>query len=197
MDERDAAPNVGQRLRALREARGLSLRALAARCDLSVNAISRIERGEHSPTVTSLHLLAQALGVPIAAFFQSEQQSTTVLVRGGNRMAADRGGMRIESLGSGLRNQQLEPFLVTLAPGAGADSSPVTHAGQEFVYCLTGEVMYRVADEAYRLRMGDSLLFEASQPHCLANESEAAALVLLVFQSSAGHNDARQRHLEP
>ena len=62
-------PDVGQALRTLREQRGLSLRALAEKSGLSFNAITRIEHGENSPTVASLHLLADALNVPITAFF--------------------------------------------------------------------------------------------------------------------------------
>ena len=61
--------NVGQRIRTIRERQGLSLRAVAERCGLSLNAISLIERGENSPTVSSLHHLATALNVPITRFF--------------------------------------------------------------------------------------------------------------------------------
>lgn len=65
----EANLNVGQRIRRLREQRQLSLRALARLCGLSTNAISLIERGENSPTVSSLHALATALGVSITDFF--------------------------------------------------------------------------------------------------------------------------------
>lgn len=188
-------PNVGRRIRALREQRGLSLRALAERCGLSVNAISLIERGENSPTVASLHHLAQALSVPITAFFESESEQTTVYVRHNSRMHTRRNGMGIESLGSGLRNQQIEPFLVTLEPGAGSDSEPITHAGQEFVHCVAGEIEYCVGDQNFRLQPGDSLLFEASQPHHFRNAGAVPAIMLLVFQTTAGSHTASQRHL--
>ncbi|MBN1452268.1 MAG: helix-turn-helix transcriptional regulator, partial [Anaerolineales bacterium] len=49
---------VGMRIRALRNQQGLSLRALSSQCGLSINAISQIERGESSPTLSSLHVLA-------------------------------------------------------------------------------------------------------------------------------------------
>ncbi|RPJ19952.1 MAG: XRE family transcriptional regulator, partial [Planctomycetaceae bacterium] len=118
MSQEMPAPDVGGRIRLLREKRGLSLRGLAARCGLSVNAISRIEHGENSPTVASLHLLAQALGVPIAAFFQFEAQGVRVRFRRNSRLSAGHSDMAIQSLGAGLSDQQLEPFLVTLSPGA-------------------------------------------------------------------------------
>lgn len=188
-------PNVGLRIRAIREQRRLSLRALAERCNLSVNAISLIERGENSPTVSSLHLLATALGVSITDFFQEDNELSTVLIRHDRRLAYQKNGVAMESLGFGLRNQQLEPFLITVEPGAGNDE-PVTHAGQEFVYCLQGEVEYHVAGERYRLEAGDSLLLEAARPHYFCNTALTPATILVVFQAAESSHLARQRHLE-
>ena len=191
-----ATPAVGQRIRLLREQQGFSLRALAERCGLSVNAISKIERGENSPTVASLHLLASALGVPITEFFRDTSDQTTVFVKRSRRLRSQSGGMDIESLGIGLRNQQLEPFLVTLDAGAGQECRLITHAGQEFVYCLEGQVEYEIGQESYHLETGDSLLFEAAQPHRSLNLTGAPAVILLVFQSQEGTQIARQRHLD-
>lgn len=195
--EDSPTPDVGQRIRMLREQRGLSLRALAEKCGLSLNAISKIERGENSPTVASLHQLASALNVPITEFFRDSSDQSTVYVKRSHRLHSRRSGMNIESLGIGLRNQQLEPFLVTLEPGMGVDTEPITHAGQEFVYCLEGEIHYQIGSEVYHLESGDSLLFEASQPHHFSNGHVAPALILLVFQAQEGNQTARRRHLEP
>jgi transcriptional regulator with XRE-family HTH domain len=192
----DIAPNVGPRIRAMREQRRLSLRALAARCDLSINAISLIERGENSPTVSSLHMLATALGVKITDFFEDSHEHAVVFVRHNQRLATRGSGLVMESLGIGLRNQQLEPFMVMVEPGAGDASESIVHPGQEFVYCLTGEIRYRVASQSYCLRSGDSLLFDATQPHCFRNIGESSAQVLLIFQAVEGSHLARQRHLE-
>ena len=190
-----AAPNVGLRIRAIREQRRLSLRALAERCNLSVNAISLIERGENSPTVSSLHLLATALGVSITDFFQEDDERSTVFVRRDQRLAYQKSGVAMESLGYGLRNQQLEPFLITVEPGAGNDE-PITHPGQEFVHCLQGEVEYQVGGERYRLQAGDSLLLEAVRPHYFRNTAQAPATILVIFQTAESSHLARQRHLE-
>jgi len=55
MNDDPGEPTVGARLRSLRQQQGLSMQALAERSGLSVNAIGRVERGESSPTVSSLH----------------------------------------------------------------------------------------------------------------------------------------------
>ena len=189
--------DVGRRIRRQREALGLSLRALAKQCGLSTNAISLIERGENSPTVSSLHVLATALGVSITDFFEdAEARQAIIVVRPETRLRSEANGITLESLGIGLPHQHLEPFLVTLSAGAGNADQPVRHGGEEFVYCLAGIVEYRIADQAYILEPGNSLLFDASLPHSFRNLREALARFMLVFYADAGNHLARRLHLE-
>lgn len=189
-------PNVGERIRAIRKARGLSLRALAARAGLSVNAISLIERGENSPTVSSLHHLAGGLGTSITDFFREDDKLTAVHVSGNQRLTYHRSEMVMESLGVGLHNQQLQPFLITVEPGVASDTE-VTHPGQEFVYCLQGEALYVVDGEEYVLETGDSMLLDATRPHCFRNQRDARAQLIVVFQANDNLSLARERHLDP
>ena len=189
--------HIGSRIRMIRERQKISLRALADQCKLSVNAISLIERGENSPTVSSLQALATALGVRIAEFFEETHEEAVVIVRRDQRLGAKGTGLIMESLGSGLHNQQLEPFLVTVDPSEEDTSDPIVHPGQEFVHCLEGEIQYHIGDQIYDLSPGDSLLFEATQPHCFFNTGKHPAKMLLVFQALEGRHLARQRHLEP
>jgi transcriptional regulator with XRE-family HTH domain len=64
--------DVGSRLRQLRQERGKSMRALARASGLSTNALSMIERSRTSPSVSTLYKIADALEVPITAFFRLE-----------------------------------------------------------------------------------------------------------------------------
>ncbi|HZD58241.1 MAG TPA: cupin domain-containing protein [Anaerolineales bacterium] len=189
-------PNIGLRIRSLRERDGLSLRALSERCGLSINAISQIERGENSPTVSSLRRLASALHVPITDFFYDEEKQVAVFVKRdlGFRVRSDT--VVMESLGIGLINQQLEPFRAIIEPGRGNENDPITHPGEEFIYCLEGEVDYCVGDKAFHLEQEDSLLFEAAEPHAYHNASPRRAIILMIFQSSQDPLLARQLHLD-
>lgn len=187
--------DIGQRIRALREQRELSLRALSEECGLSFNAISRIERGENSPTVSTLHRLATALGVPITSFFRQEAERMTVFVKRRDRLRSEAEGMVMESLGNGVLYQQLEPFYVTVAPGAGNVEAPVTHPGEEFVTCLVGELDYHVDGRVYHLQAGDSLLFKAMQPHGWHNPGQTPATALIVFQAVQDQRSSWTRHL--
>lgn len=189
-------PDVAGRLLDIRQERGLSLRGLAEVSGLSVNAISRIERGESSPTVSSLQRLASALDVPLMEFFRVDPPHATVLVRAGDRLRTRAGGVVVESLGTGLPGQHMGPFLITLEPTGASGEEPVVHGGEEFVHCLEGEVEYLVHETWHRLREGDSLLFLAHQRHGCRNDGESRARLLIVIQAPEDEiRTTQQRHL--
>lgn len=188
--------NVGSRIRAIRESRGLSLRVLSKESGLSVNAISLIERGENSPTVSSLQRLATTLEVPITDFFEPAGGLQAVFVEPDRRMRSAANGIIMESLGIGLRQQQMEPFLITLEPEAGTAEQPVTHGGEEFAYCVSGQVEYCVGDQVHQMTPGCSLLFKATVEHWFRNSGTEPAQLLLVFRAEAGSELARRLHLE-
>jgi len=187
---------VGQRIRELRKERGLSLRALAELSRLSTNAISLIERGDNSPTVSSLHSLANALDVPITAFFEQQGEEQVIHLKQDRRPTSETAGVRMENLGSGLPSQQIEPFLMTIAPGGSSTSSQITHSGEEFVYVLEGDLTCLIVEREYHLEKGDSLLFVASQPHVYQNRSLETTQILIIFQPMVGQVMAHQHYLE-
>lgn len=188
-------PNVGLRIRSFRERQRLSLRAVADRCGLSINAISQIERGENSPTVSTLHRLAMALNVSITDFFNVEAAQTVVFVKRGQGLSANGEKVLMESLGIGLRNQQLEPFRVVIQPESGSRDDCVSHSGEEFIHCMQGEINYTVGDITYHLEPGDSLLFEATQQHAYFNSTGEPATILLIFLAAHNRQLVRQLHL--
>jgi len=189
------APNVGRQVRALRRQSGLSLRALAELCELSPNTISLIERGVSSPSVSTLHRLATALGVPITSFFEGwVENAEMILTRAGERPRFGSASVMLESLGSGLEGQTLESFVVILEPGAGSGEQGMVHGGHELVYILQGEVEYEVSGQRYRLAVGDALTFEASLTHRWRNPSNDPAVFLLILQADV-RGESVEQHL--
>ena len=179
-------PNVGQMIRSLRDKKRFSLRDLSELSGLSINAISKIERGENSPTVASLHQLASALEVHITDLFRQQIHQFAVFVKSEDTTLLKSDGITIESLGSGLPNQQLEPFKMIIAPNSGNIFEPISHSGEEFIYCLEGKLEYFVGDEIFVMEPGDKLLFKASQPHCWRNLGNEPAEVILVLETDRG-----------
>ncbi len=185
---------VGNRLRGLRKERNLTQRELADQAGISVNAVSLIERDEISPSVATLQSLAAALRVKMSYFFDEDIRADVIHLSATARPTLTSNGITIESVGRRIQNQQIEPFLVTLAPNSGSGRQPVVHAGHEFVYCLQGMVEYDIDGSRHLLQTGDILLFEARLPHHWHNLTSGEAKMLLILETSDEHPEPVRRH---
>lgn len=175
---------LGERLRKLREGRNISMRQLAQTSSLSANALSMIERGLTSPSVSTLYKLADALGIPVTTFFGAEQEREQLIfikAHEGARVPIVRGFW--EGRGGEKFIGRVEPFVLTLEVGADSGSSPMVHTGHEFVFCLQGSIEYKVEDRVWLLNSGDSLLFAAHLSHSWRNAGKATANLLIVLSS--------------
>lgn len=186
---------VGRKLREIRGRKGLSLRGLASLSGLNINTLSLIENGKSSPSVGTLHQLAQALEIPIGTFFESETvEKRVVFTPADQRPPAAVGRTQMQNLGQDLAGSAVQPFLVTLKPGTGSGDRLIVHTGHEFVYCLSGSIRYLIEEDEYPLKAGDSLLFEAHLAHCWENNSGETAKILLVLYPSDEREEPVGRH---
>ncbi|NIM94437.1 MAG: helix-turn-helix domain-containing protein [Anaerolineales bacterium] len=174
--------NVAQQIRLLREQRHLSQRALAEASGLSRNTLSLLERGHTSPTVSTLKRIAIALGVDINAFFEPFEQVNIVHVKSDKRLHLQLSHGTMADLGIGKVDQLMTPLLLRLEPGA-RSGPPLSHDGQDFIYCLSGEVLYTVNDQAFVLEPGDSLFFNGQLPHGFQSMGSKIADVLIVLSA--------------
>ncbi len=186
---------IGTRLRFIRKEQGLSIRALATKCGISVNTLSLIENNRTSPNVHTLHILAGGLGVPLVTFFEDEKfEDGLVHQREGQRPLIRFTNGSLEKLGEGLPPLGAEPILVTLDKDH-KNVREISHAGREFIYCLEGRVTCTIAGQAYVLSSGDSLLFDAKAPHRWANSRPAPSKLLVLFCPMEAHDQPAERHL--
>lgn len=174
--------NVGNRLRELREERNISMRGLAVKSGLSANALSMIERGKASPSVSTLYKLSDALGVDITAFFgELIERQPVVFMKAAerSRVSFQRGVW--EDLGGVNFVGRMEPFVLTLENGGGSGPNSMLHSGHEFVFCLRGLLEYQVENQVFQLEPGDSLLFAAKLRHRWRNSGNTVVTALIVL----------------
>jgi transcriptional regulator with XRE-family HTH domain len=174
--------DVGLRLRQLREERNVSMRALARRSSLSANALSMIERGLTSPSVSTLHKLATALQVPITAFFRQEPTRAKIVFRKAserNRISFMRGV--IEGLGGESFIGRVEGFLLTLENGGSSGPNSMLHSGHELVFVLRGKLEYEVDGQQFILEAGDSLIFSTQLTHRWRNVGGTLVNAIIVI----------------
>lgn len=174
--------NVAHQIRKLRERRNLSQRALAEASGLSRNTLSLLERGQTSPTVSTLKRIALALGVDLNAFFNPFKQVNIVHVKSNQRLHLQLSHGSMADLGVGMADQLVTPLVLQLDPGA-RSGPPLSHDGQDFIYCLSGEVLYTVNGQAYVLEPGDSLFFDGQLPHGFQSIGPEITKVLIVLSA--------------
>jgi transcriptional regulator with XRE-family HTH domain len=176
--------SLGNRLRELRRQQGLSLRALAEKSGLSANTLSLIENGKTSPSVATLQQIALALNIPITAFFEVQvNRDPVIFTQKGARTASPFAHGVLEEMGSGVGNEGLQPFAVTFNPHADSGPQPLSHEGSEFIFCLSGRVIYNVLGQEYTLEPGDSLLFSSKMPHTWYNPLDTNSEVIIVLST--------------
>jgi len=193
-----ASEQVGQQLHTMRKARRLSMRVLAELSGLSVNTLSLIENGKTSPSVSTLHQLAQSLDVPITTFFELEHPKKKIVYqRAGERQQLVFSQGQMENLSAGMPNMGSEPFITRLEPKANSGKTVLVYAGREFIYCLEGEITYTIEDEVYLLAPGDSLIFDAYTPHSWCNTASGNSSALLVLCPVDSAGDLPERYFMP
>ena len=187
--------DLGPRLRAIRIARGVGLRELARRLDLSPSSISQIETGKIRPSVRTLYALAAEFGVTVdeILFNDPAPQDAAGPEPGlAVQRASDR---RAIQLNSGVRwerlmfwgDEDVEFIEATYAPGgASSEDALVRHNGHEFGHILSGTLRIVVGFDEYVLEPGDSITFPSSTPHRLINDGPETVRAVWVVRGRRG-----------
>jgi transcriptional regulator with XRE-family HTH domain len=180
-----SAAQVGLRVRALREAMGLSLRDLAERSGVSAPMLSQVERQETSPTIAVASKIAAGLELSLSQLLRLDEGEHVAISRSGKRRRYQRGGHRFEELTPPLPGQRADVSLHTLRPGAatgGSDDPPMHEPGsRETAVVLTGTLVLVVDGSRHELRSGVSVTFDADLPHHFENEGGEPTRFLAVI----------------
>ncbi|WP_341940288.1 MULTISPECIES: helix-turn-helix domain-containing protein [unclassified Microbacterium] len=181
-----AADELGTRLRQARQSRSLSLRSVAQSLGVSPSLISQVETGKSQPSVSTLYALANLLEVSaddlLGMGSDHSRGSSAAVARSDVQRAGDgpviemENGVRWERLAMS-QGGAVEALLITYDPGASSsvDGRLMRHAGIEYGYMLEGVLTLQLDFDTYELSPGDSLHFESSRPHLLANRGAVPA----------------------
>ena len=196
---------LGERLRQVRTARGISVRELARRAGCSASLVSQVERGVTAPSAGVVYALANQLGISLDFLFGADDvepgespRSADAKPSSGGR-ASGRGGAGVVQragdrsaidLSTGVRWERLTPthdnrvdFIeVVYEPGGQSSETrrAVRHDGREYLYVLQGELEAVVGFETLQLTEGDSLAFDPATPHHYCNRTTGTVRVLSV-----------------
>jgi len=164
---------IGQKIRALRMQRNVTLDQLANEVKLTKGQVSKIENGKVSSPVSTLTRIAVALAVEPGFFFQSSvgtPPSAILVQKNQRKVIVGRGtklGHSYESLAYGLPfKKDFEPYLMRIEEqDIQPDKNVFRHPGHELLYMLKGKMDYRHGGQVYHLDPGDSLFFDGTIEH--------------------------------
>lgn len=185
----DIDKQIAARVRDLRLAKGLTLDALAQSSGVSRAMLSRIERGESSPTAQLMTKICRGLEIPIAALFASVDEAASPVVRHAEqavwrdpasgylrRTVFSRGG------GSAVDIAEID------FPAGGSielDSLQLATATMH-VWVLDGTLEFEAGDEIFRLGAGDCLMVRLDLPTRFRNPTRKATRYAVITNMGTG-----------
>ena len=165
---------IGQRLKGLRDVLDIEASEVAALCGITTEQYEKMERGESELSVANLQKIAREYQVDldVLLFGEEPHMSNYFLTRRGHGLSV-----------SGFRGRKAEPFIVTVSPKP--DDAPResnAHPGQEFNMVFEGTLELTIGEKVLTLNVGDSIYFDATQPHGMrALEGKPVKFLAIIF----------------
>jgi len=183
--------SLGDRIRRVREMRGLTIRDLSSRTGIDIDTLEHAESGEMIPALGQLARLGRALDMKMGYFISPGIDKLMTVVHRDERRHISRYGETksmqygyfYECLAPEKADRLMEPFIVTLVPTDVEEFS--THAGQEFLYVLEGEMKVQVGDRVDFLKPGDAVYYDSNQPHLVRCAGTTVTKVLAVLYTGS------------
>lgn len=177
---------IGDRIRYLRQDKGLGLVELGQVTGLSASFLSQLETGRVVPTLRNLARIAIVFSKDMSYFFEPEQPGVFRILRAGDRQRLPQSGVEdpgyyFESLGQVPTNEGISPYVAEFLP-ATAQRHPRTHshAGFEFLYLLNGCMRLTYADQVNTLESGDAVYFHADNTHSYEHTGDDQCVALII-----------------
>jgi transcriptional regulator with XRE-family HTH domain len=184
---------VGEKIKVLRERKGLSLKDLADSTGFSTALLSQMENHLVSPSLGTMIKLARAMGVKVGDFLGETEGEPFTIVRKDERKNVSRFaskdgvkyGYSYESLGFDKKDRHMEPFIVTLEPATVKAMKTSVHEGEEFIFVLEGEMEVILGNHTDILYPGDSIYYDSTIPHRVQCHQDKNTRILAVLYTAS------------
>jgi len=152
--------------------------------------LSKVEKSEKSPPVSTLGIIARALGVTISAILGEENPSVPFcLIKKGESPLISRNGnsseYSYEAIAYKFPNKKMEPFILTL-PVNPKKKNMYRHEGEELLFVLEGTMQFQYNNQEYIVEQGDCIYFDSSLPHFGESRGDQRVRCLIVIYNYTG-----------
>jgi len=183
---------IGEKIKALRESRQISVEDLMERTGLSQEQIERIESNVDIPSLAPLIKIARALGVRLGTFLDDQDGSGAVVCRKeehtdnsisfSNNAVSARTHMQYHSLSASKADRHMEPFIIDINQTDENTYELSSHEGEEFIYVMDGVVEIAYGKKKHVIEAGDSIYYDSIVPHHVHGfEGQAARILAVVY----------------
>lgn len=189
--------DIGMKIKKLRVEKGITLKVLGAKSELSVGFLSQLERGLTTIAVDSLERIAEILDVHLTYFFDYPVKRKDKILRSYEQEIFDieEGSSINYCLSTNLEDKQLVPRLIELLPQKSKEEIiPYMHEGEEFVYILEGILTIYIDGESYDVYPGDSIHMNSNVTHNWANYTNKKVKLLAVNTPNNFYNKNKDYH---
>jgi transcriptional regulator with XRE-family HTH domain len=171
--EKKVPYHFGEKIRAVRERKKLTLKAVAKESGVSESLVSQIERNKVSPAIDTLLTLADVLDINLEFLFEEYHKKLPVeVIYREERRKIKEGEITYEEIASPVKSEgehALECYEITIPVKEKTHRGSYGHSGREIGYILEGSCQLQYENLTYDLEAGDSVTFSASAPHTLIN----------------------------
>ena len=181
---------VGEKIKAIREAKQISVEELVDRTGLAAEQIESIEANVVIPSLAPLIKIARALGVRLGTFLDDQDESGAVICRKeertgksisfSNNAVSARTHMQYQSLSASKADRHMEPFIIDVEPTDETSYVLSSHEGEEFIYVMEGAVEVSYGKKLHVIEAGDSIYYDSIVPHHVHGHDGQAAKILAV-----------------
>lgn len=175
--------SIGERIKKSRNDKGLSLRELANKVELSASFLSQIEQGKASPSIENLKKIATSLDVRVSYLIEDEEdKNNTELMKKSERRYIESidSNTKIALLTSSNIDKTMEPILYEIGPDGESGRNFYNHIGEEFIFIVEGKLDVYIDNNVHHLEEGDSLYFKSTQNHRFKNNSDRVTKAIWV-----------------
>ena len=167
---------IGLSIREARLQRGMTLQALANATKVSPSMLSLVERGRASPSIGTLILVANALGMTMSDLVTKEPATEhKLVVRASHALGVKTAEHVMRKVMRDDRAQGVSIAVNEYAPGTSNNKKPISHDGFEYGYILEGQLTVEIDGQEHTLSAGDLISYRSTRAHRIWNKSGAPA----------------------
>ena len=183
----DGREDIGQRIKAIRQSKGLSLDDLSNMTGFDVDLLSSIENCEVQPQLGTAIKLSKALDSAFGRLVSGVGEKLYSITRKGEQKVVSRSTSQkgkkkaytYKSLAPEVKGRHMESLIVQLEEAPDAERS--VHDGEEFIYVLEGAVSLDIGEDHFDLEPGDSAYYPSTTPHLIAAASGQATILAVLY----------------